>query len=189
MVRYAAMKINLAEFENFPAKKTLKAGAGEITLQTEGVEQVKSVIMDLSIQESDDEYFCQGSTTSVVSLQCARCLEPYDLKAESAVDFVICTQAKRSEHEKTIDNEDYVYFEGSDLQADLTDTVCQVILLAIPMKPICSDECPGICSQCGTNLKKARCGCTEDKTDDRWEGLKALSATNHNSEGLTDGPS
>lgn len=189
MVRYSAMKINLAEFENFPAKKTLKAGTGEITLEAEGVDRVKSVVMDLDIQESDEEYFCQGSVKTVVSLQCARCLEHFDQKAESAVDFIIRAQSKPSEQEQTIDNEDYVYFEGPDLQADLTDTIRQVILLAIPMKPVCSEDCPGICAQCGANLKKVRCDCTEDRIDDRWEGLRALSAKTHKSEGLSNGPS
>lgn len=189
MVKYAAMKINLAEFENFPAKKALKADAGEITLEGVGVDQVRSVVMNLDIQESEEEYFCQGSATAVVSLECARCLELFDFEVESKIDFIICAESSRSRYENTVDNEDYVYFEGNDLEADLTDTVRQVVLLGIPMKPVCSEDCPGICSQCRANLKEDRCDCTEDEIDDRWDGLRALSAKTHRSEGLTNGPS
>ena len=72
------------------------------------------------------------------------------------------------------DNEDYIFFKSSDLQADLSDIVRQAIILAVGMKPLCSEDCRGLCPDCGVNLNKQSCRCASEKIDPRWEGLKKL---------------
>jgi len=48
------------------------------------------------------------------------------------------------------------------------------IQLAVPMKPLCSAECRGLCPQCGAELNSGPCGCESETTDPRWEALKVL---------------
>jgi uncharacterized protein len=55
---------------------------------------------------------------------------------------------------------------------DLTQIIRDYIILSIPMKPLCSDECKGICAVCGANLNKIDCGHKEkEEIDPRWEKL------------------
>ena len=57
---------------------------------------------------------------------------------------------------------------------DLTEAIRQYTLLAIPMKPLCRDDCAGLCQQCGHNLNRGNCDCSVQDTDPRWSELKKL---------------
>ena len=51
---------------------------------------------------------------------------------------------------------------------DLTEAICQYALLAIPMKPLCREDCAGLCSKCGHDLNQGPCGCPPQETELRW---------------------
>ena len=57
---------------------------------------------------------------------------------------------------------------------DLTEAIRQFSLLAIPMKPLCSEDCAGICQNCGKNLNEGSCDCPKDDIDPRWSELTKL---------------
>jgi uncharacterized protein len=73
-----------------------------------------------------------------------------------------------------IDDEEYVYFQGSDFRVDITEPIRQVLILAVPLKPLCAETCRGLCASCGANLNETGCDCKRDNTDPRWEGLKGF---------------
>jgi len=57
---------------------------------------------------------------------------------------------------------------------DLTEVVCQYALLVIPMKPLCREDCAGLCPNCGYNLNQGVCSCPPQEADPRWSKLKEL---------------
>jgi len=57
---------------------------------------------------------------------------------------------------------------------DLTEAIRQYALMAIPMKPLCDEDCAGLCPSCGHDLNKGPCGCTSQKMDPRWSKLNRL---------------
>lgn len=57
---------------------------------------------------------------------------------------------------------------------DLTPELREVIILALPAYPLCSDSCSGLCSQCGANLNKGRCSCTSEGENHVWHTLDSL---------------
>lgn len=57
---------------------------------------------------------------------------------------------------------------------DLTEAIRQYTLLAIPMKPLCQQDCAGLCPTCGTNLNQAHCDCPPPAGDPRWAELRKL---------------
>ena len=57
---------------------------------------------------------------------------------------------------------------------DLSEAVRQYVLLVIPMKPLCREDCAGICSVCGRNLNDGKCGCKVTEIDPRWSKLSKL---------------
>jgi uncharacterized protein len=59
---------------------------------------------------------------------------------------------------------------------DLREAIRQNALLAIPMKPLCREDCPGICPQCGTDLNQGNCECNKAVVDPRWAKLVQLSS-------------
>jgi uncharacterized protein len=169
------MILDLREYKEFPAKASVEAVADEFDQFAEDVSQVNSVKAELAIQRSEEEFFCQGKVFASFQIECSRCLQPYEKLIKQKTDFVICSEAYHEKiREDRIDDEDYVYFSGSDLRVDIADLVRQVLVLSVPMMPVCSDECQGLCPQCGTNLNKSKCECDKEKIDPRWEGLKKL---------------
>ena len=169
------MILDLREFETFPVKTLLKGNPGEPDIDFDGLNNVKQVNLNLNIQKSGEEYYCQGEVHAEVSLECARCLETFDTELDTETDFIICTEGARENKDGIIDDEDYVFLKGNDLQADITEVIRQAIILEIGIKPLCSDSCQGICSQCGMNLNKGSCNCSKEEIDERWESLRKLS--------------
>jgi len=57
---------------------------------------------------------------------------------------------------------------------EIGERVRQLILLALPLKPLCRPDCRGLCPLCGQDLNEGECGCKREAPDSRWEKLKAL---------------
>ncbi|MBI5187527.1 MAG: DUF177 domain-containing protein, partial [Nitrospirae bacterium] len=67
---------------------------------------------------------------------------------------------------------DMGFYSGEELE--LLDLIKEQVMLNLPMKPLCSDSCKGICPQCGTDLNEGNCGCSREDIDPRLEVLKRL---------------
>ena len=106
---------------------------------------------------------------------CARCLEP--VKAPLAGDFDLiyrpaAVETKAGEHAITEDETEIGYYEKSGLL--LEDAVREQVLLSLPGRALCQQECKGLCPQCGANRNLADCGCGEAPADPRWSTLAGL---------------
>ena len=66
-----------------------------------------------------------------------------------------------------------VMFQGDDI--DFTDAVQEQVMLALPMAPVCRENCRGLCTLCGSNLNKGDCGCNRTPSDSRFDVLSSLS--------------
>ena len=112
----------------------------------------------------------RGEITSTVTSRCAKCLEPVELKLNAEMD---------AQYARQIDPEDpdLYSFEGS--KADLTDAVRDALLLELPYRFLCSEDCKGLCPQCGVNLNLGSCTCQEGaEVTNPFSALKALVQNN-----------
>ena len=167
--------MDLREFEDFPARATLEAEAGELSPYREDVLGIDSVVFDVSIQKAGEEYFCQADMKALVRMECARCLTEFTEEVTGRTDFIVRSDAQLdSRRDGVYDDEDYVFLHGTDLRADVTHIVNQTLVLATSMKPICSEDCKGLCPSCGANLNVAPCDCSRKRIDGRWAGLERL---------------
>jgi uncharacterized protein len=57
---------------------------------------------------------------------------------------------------------------------NLADVLTEQVLLWLPMRSLCRDDCKGICPVCGANRNLAACGCELPKGDTRWDALKSI---------------
>jgi len=110
------------------------------------------------------------ATATVIS-RCARCLEEVrlDITAEMNAEF-----ARQPDPE----NPDLYCFEASTLE--LTDAIRDALVLELPMRFICKEDCKGLCSKCGTNLNTGSCTCQEG--DDDLNPFAALRSIVENNE-------
>ncbi|MEA3297590.1 MAG: hypothetical protein U9R56_06985, partial [candidate division Zixibacteria bacterium] len=110
-----AVILNLREFGSFPAHKILEGNPEKFSLDFEGVLEIRKQQVRLAIQESGEEYYCQGDVEATVRLRCSRCLTKFDANLSTTVDFIVCSEGLHAHHrDQALDDEDYAYFSGSD---------------------------------------------------------------------------
>lgn len=103
-----------------------------------------------------------GHLNTAYSSECYRCL--------CAVRKVMELKIKESFINSADAEQSNMYpFEGKVL--DISKALNDNIILNLPMKQLCSNDCKGLCIKCGANLNEVQCGCSEDDTDPRMEGL------------------
>ncbi len=167
------MILDLRVFDEYPAEATIFADPTELGRFDECLLQIKAASVELAIQKSADEYYCQGQVKVRAVMECARCLGEFETELSGDISFVLCAEQDAKAHGGS-DEEEYVFFEGNDLRADIVVPVRQALVLSMPMKPLCSEGCRGICPTCGANLNERTCDCKIETPDPRWDSLKKL---------------
>jgi uncharacterized protein len=123
-----------------------------------------------------------GELSTSLELTCARCLEPVTEKVARSFDLLYRpqgTDAGKEEQSVTTSEAEVSYYHGEGLQ--LEEVIREQVLLAIPLRAVCREDCKGLCPQCGKNLNQEKCSCTVRIEDPRWSGLKDLrSKLQHN---------
>ncbi|MGH2457933.1 MAG: YceD family protein [Chloroflexota bacterium] len=109
------------------------------------------------------------------SLECSRCLEVYveDLPIRFDEEYIPVVDVV-SGLPTHIPHESYAYLINDKHELDLQPAIREYSLLALPMKPLCSSECAGLCPQCGANLNREACECVIEGRDARFAPLAAL---------------
>ena len=116
-----------------------------------------------------------GSLKTRVEMTCARCLEPVVQDVAHKFDLLYRPQGTDSGREElsvTTAEAEVSYYQGEGLQ--LEDVLQEQLLLALPLKAICRDDCKGLCPHCGKNLNAEPCACAEPVEDPRWSALKDI---------------
>ncbi len=126
----------------------------------------RGVIQDIRVQ---------GELATSVDVACARCLEPVSRKLERSFELLYRPRgvdAGREEISVTQAEAEIGYYVGEGVE--LKDILREQILLALPMKVVCREECKGLCPSCGQNLNQGACHCAEAVADPRWQALQGL---------------
>jgi len=130
--------------------------------------------LSLTVEKDNDVVFVRGDFSARVPLACGRCLESYDVTVHPSVDarFVPGPATRGEERELGADDlETDVYHNG---QLDLTALLETEATLALPMKPLCREDCRGLCPACGANRNVAPCTCDTRPPDPRLAALRDL---------------
>ena len=108
-------------------------------------------------------------------LECSRCLEAYvqDLPIRFNEEYIPVVDIV-SGLPTHIPHESYAFRINEKHELDLRPAVREYGLLEIPMKPLCSSNCQGLCPQCGANLNQKKCTCEVEVRDGRFAALRAL---------------
>ncbi len=120
----------------------------------------------------------QGQVEGEVLVECSRCLDqfwtPIEASLEEKFQPIIDVETGRPVHRETDEDEDTAFEISANHEMDLAEPVRQSILVELPLKPLCKDNCKGLCSQCGANLNERACNCETETVDNRWEALRKL---------------
>ena len=136
---------------------------------------VAPVDLAFEIHKDKDKFRLVGTVTTQLELACSRCLEPFRLPVAAPFDLRYLPASEVStEPEREVDDADLEtsYYENDAI--DLNELLREQFYLVLPMKPLCRDDCRGLCPQCGTNLNTGSCDCAPVWEDPRLAPLKNL---------------
>jgi len=121
----------------------------------------------LRIESVIEGVLVTGRVRGDAAMQCARCLNEF----RKDVTLRVCELYAGPGHEAT-DDEDVYQVEG--MEIDLEPMIRDAVTLALPLNPLCSRACKGLCGTCGTDLNLGSCECKQDDVDPRWAALSDL---------------
>jgi uncharacterized protein len=139
----------------------------------DGFRVIAPVTLAAELHKDDDRFRLVGRLTARLELACSRCLEPFEVPVDAAIDLRYLPQALAGNRDEDPDHDPSTTFYSDD-RIDLGQMVQEQCYLALPMKPLCRADCQGLCPMCGINLNHERCGCQPRWVDPRLAALQAL---------------
>lgn len=118
--------------------------------------------------QSDGGALVRGTLKGSVFMPCDRCAARTEVEIDSSFDLF--EQAIESE----AGEEPRMREEGGELQLDIGALLWEEFSLSLPVKPLCSEECKGVCPGCGRDLNSESCECVEDEGDERLAVFRNL---------------
>jgi uncharacterized protein len=137
---------------------------------------IKTALRAIRIEDMID---VQGDLNTLVRLPCGRCLKEYETPLKSRFELTYvhrlpCTQEDEISEEVEISAAEMglIYFEGENI--NLQDGIQEQVIMALPVRPLCNENCKGLCANCGHDLNEGDCGCNRQSADSRFAALKGL---------------
>ncbi|SEG87125.1 uncharacterized protein SAMN04489712_12072 [Thermomonospora echinospora] len=148
--------------------RTVPAPA-DLGVEMVGVPEGTDIELDLRLESVMEGVLVTGTARMPLTGECARCLDPLEDTFEAEFQELFVYPDTRSGGEA---EEDERRIEGDliDLEPVLRDTV----VLALPLSPLCRDDCPGLCPDCGVRLADAGPDHHHEVADPRWAALRGL---------------
>jgi len=107
---------------------------------------------------------------------CSRCLSNFDFALHITIEEEYLPTIDVNTGERIVygNSEEDPFFIDSQHILDLREALRQYEVASMPIKPLCREDCAGLCPMCGTDLNEGRCECTSEILDPRWETLLKL---------------
>jgi uncharacterized protein len=149
--------------------RTVPAPVG-LTGELVGVPEGSDLVIDLRLESVSEGVLVSGTAQVTLTGECARCLDPISQGLE--VDVLQLYVYPGNEVDADDDEIGRLVGEMIDLEPLLRDAV----VLALPLAPVCRDDCPGLCPDCGARLADVGPEHGHDQVDPRWAALRAVSS-------------
>jgi uncharacterized protein len=170
VVSVAEFRINISNLSEGIHEHVFEAEPSKISLD----ERFKSMVkVWVRLDKSLHQILLQAKIWVEGTFICDRCLDDFIWQMDQKYSMIYL-QGDRSTVD--VEKEEEIHVLSADTNyIDLDEDVRQYILLAIPQKLLCHEDCMGICPICGVNKNSEKCICDTQVTDSRWDALKRLS--------------
>ena len=162
------MELKLHEIEEGQSRLTLEVPAEAVGIEPRDVTREGPLRIGLTLDRRGDEIWIRGTIHAIALQQCSRCLIDFSQILELEFE-VFCAKlpSARTMSPKALDEEDGgVHFhDGHVLSID--SEIREAVLLGLPMRPLCREECAGLCPRCGEDRNLGACRCVPAQTGQR----------------------
>lgn len=129
----------------------------------------------LAYYRSGRELFFRGWFEGSIGASCSRCLKDFAFNMDRQFEFVLVPDpgiAARGAEELNRGDLGLSYYSSDEI--DLAPLIMEQVMLALPTRPLCAEDCRGLCSRCGADLNHGPCGCPADAGDPRMALFRKL---------------
>jgi uncharacterized protein len=169
------MRIELEHLEGSKGDFAHVYQPDELNPVDERVSLIAPATVNGKVRLSGNEVFVNGHVETRAQVECDRCLKPVELPVNvdftleyiSDSDYESIETAELTEAEMSVS-----VFDGAAIDVD--EIVKEQILLAVPTRMLCREDCKGICPECGADRNTVECNCVTNDIDPRWAALKNL---------------
>jgi uncharacterized protein len=169
------MKLDLTRYRQPVSQFTRTFQPGEVGGDSDAYQIVAPVELEFDIHKDKDKFRLVGRVRTELELTCSRCIETYRFPIDAEFDQrYLPSSAASSEADREVEEDDLETSYYTDDEIDLSQLMREQFYLALPMKPLCREDCKGLCAQCGTNLNTGTCDCAPVWEDPRLAALKAI---------------
>jgi uncharacterized protein len=132
---------------------------------------LEPVHAEIQIKKVGEEVFVKGRIRATLSFVCSRCLVPFEFPVDSPFDLAFFPEELEAAREE-LDADDLDMSFYYSRRIDLREVILEQLNLTFPLKPLCSENCRGICPICGKNINSGECSCETKDFDVRLTKLK-----------------
>lgn len=164
------MKVNIQNLKDGQYFFEFKKNSAELDFEDDEMfSNPVKVASNVDKRKKEVVVFSRAKTSA--NYVCDRCLRPFSRPIDER--FTVLFTADQTYLDSS-DNELVQLISAHTREIDLSAGVRESLLLAVPMKHLCLENCKGLCPTCGVNLNEESCGCVQEATDPRWADLKKL---------------
>jgi uncharacterized protein len=166
------VQINVSQLLNEPIGSTRNYRVNEVV----DISGSNSLVQgEIRLMRTDRSILAKGTLCADVELTCSRCLSFFNcaLALNIEEEYSPTTDTMTGALLPLNDETGFFTIDGHNI-LDLTEAIRQYALMAIPMKPLCDEDCGGLCPTCGCNRNQAPCDCPAEPVDPRWSELGKL---------------
>lgn len=139
---------------------------------------LRTVDINCLITKTAGTIFIKGKLSAIIDIGCSRCLEQTKLPFGADFSYTLIPAKVENKEDLELKEEELEisHYHGDFI--DLTPIICEQIILQIPIKALCSEDCKGLCPHCGINLNVSSCNCHLDFADNHMAVLKNFKVKN-----------
>lgn len=130
---------------------------------------VGTVDIEIVLTSSDKKIQVEGTVKAVIQRPCDRCLSPAEFLVEAPFKEIYFSAGTT---QNNILHDEWVSFKNEVI--NIEPEVVKSLIMALPMKVLCDQNCQGLCPSCGQNLNTGKCGCSQEKPDPRLAVLREI---------------
>ena len=135
-------------------------------------EQFSEVVdVDAALQRNGRQLYLSATVRATGSFLCDRCAAPFTFPLSITYQMYYVQDETDAGN---LDPAEVQVIPPGLSSIDLAEDVRQMVLLAVPLKLLCRDNCRGLCTSCGADLNTGPCACPPEPADTRWEALRGF---------------
>jgi len=162
------MRIQVAGLSEGIHDHRFTIGAADLNL---GPQFSGDTVVHVSVEKIGTQLHLKATAETTGTFECDRCVTSFEKRLRPSYQM-----------HYVVDREEYGRYDPAEVQVlspghamiEIDDDVRQTLLLSIPLKLLCREDCAGLCPHCAKNLNEGTCSCSPQQADGRWDALRRL---------------